>query len=304
MGKIVDISKYQAKVDYKKLKSEVDYVILRSSYGTQKFDEWLDTHLKGVIGAGIPFGLYHYALMEGGQDTINEANMLIKAVEKAKKIGKAPTYVFVDVEEKRCSDIVNETNRFISEVQNKTGIKCGLYSGDAFVKQHNLLKVNTPLRWTARYGQNDGKVNTKYQPTTQFHIWQYTSKGKLSSISGNLDLNTCSTAVLNQLTGSNAPTPTPKPKPATMKKPDRQYAEKGVFTARTTVAVKYKPLPTGEKQVAELTPGEKVHYNRVAFSKGYVWVQYRRSNGRDAWACAGKASADNSKNADKYGTFK
>lgn len=77
-----------------------------------------------------------------------------------------------------------------------------------------------------------------------------------------------------------------------------------MFTATTTVAIKYKPLPTGEKQVAELTPGEKVHYFRVAFSKGYVWVQYRRSNGRNAWACAGKASADNSKNAEKYGTFK
>lgn len=303
MGKIVDISKYQAKVDYKKLKSEVDYVILRSSYGTQKFDELLDTHLKGVIGAGIPFGLYHYALMEGGQDTINEANMLIKAIEKAKKLGKAPTYVFIDVEEKHCSDIVNETNRFITEVQNKTGIKCGLYSGDAFVKQHNLLKVNTPMRWTARYGQNDGKVNMKYQPTTQFHIWQYTSAGKLSSISGNLDLNTCSTAVLNQLRGYSAPTPTPKPKPATTKKPDRQYAEKGVFTATTTVAIKYTPKVSAT-QVAKLTPGESVHYRRVAFSDGYVWVQYMRSIGKLAWACAGKASADNRKNAEKYGTFK
>ncbi len=29
MGKLVDISKYQANVNYQKLKSEVDYVILR-----------------------------------------------------------------------------------------------------------------------------------------------------------------------------------------------------------------------------------------------------------------------------------
>lgn len=203
MGKIIDISKYQTKVDYRKLKEEVDYVILRSSYGTKKQDELLDTHLKGVIGAGIHFGLYHYALYEGGQDTLNEANMLIKAIEKAKAHGKKPSYVFVDVEEKHCGDIVNETNRFIQEVEKKTGIKCGLYSGDAFVKQYGLLKVKTAMRWTARYGLNDGKVNTQYQPTTSFHVWQYTSQGKLKSVPGNLDLSTCSTVVLNQLRGTN-----------------------------------------------------------------------------------------------------
>ncbi|EAF8769672.1 hypothetical protein A0221_02295 [Listeria monocytogenes] len=202
MGKILDISKYQTKVDYRKLKEEVDYVILRSSHGTKKQDELLDTHLKGVIGAGIHFGLYHYALFEGGQDTLNEANMLIKAIEKAKIHGKKPSYVFVDVEEKHCADIVKETNRFIQEVEKKTGIKCGLYSGDAFVKQYGLLKVTTAMRWIARYGLNDGKVNNHYQPTTSFHIWQYTSKGQLPSISGNLDLSTCSTVVLNQLKGN------------------------------------------------------------------------------------------------------
>ncbi|WP_167629623.1 SH3 domain-containing protein [Listeria valentina] len=87
------------------------------------------------------------------------------------------------------------------------------------------------------------------------------------------------------------------------KKPDRQYAEKGVFTATTTVAIKYTPKVSAT-QIAELTHGESVHYRRVAFSDGYVWVQYMRSIGRLAWACAGQASADNSKNADKYGTFK
>ncbi|EGC1348078.1 hypothetical protein H8530_002670 [Listeria monocytogenes] len=202
MGKILDISKYQTKVDYQRLKGEVDYVVLRSSNGTQKHDELLDIHLKGVIGAGISFGLYHYALFQGGQDTLNEANMLIKAIEKAKIYGKKPSYVFVDVEEKHCADIVKETNRFIQEVEKKTGTKCGLYSGDAFVKQYGLLKVTTAMRWIARYGLNDGKVNNHYQPTTSFHIWQYTSKGQLPSISGNLDLSTCSTVVLNQLKGN------------------------------------------------------------------------------------------------------
>ncbi|MGJ8729290.1 N-acetylmuramoyl-L-alanine amidase [Listeria aquatica] len=99
-----------------------------------------------------------------------------------------------------------------------------------------------------------------------------------------------------------APVVVVKPKP-NYKKPNRQYAEKGIYTANTTVAIKYSPFVRAN-QVARLTPGESVHYRRVAFSDGYVWVQYMRSIGRLAWACAGQASADNSKNADKYGTFK
>lgn len=115
------------------------------------------------------------------------------------------------------------------------------------------------------------------------------------------------TALLAKLKGTTTQTSTPqsaKPSTATpKKKADRQFNEKGVYTAKTTVAIKYEPKVKAS-QVAKLTKGEKVHYSRVAFSDGYVWVQYLRSNGRKAWACAGKASADNSKNAEAYGTFK
>ncbi len=69
------------------------------------------------------------------------------------------------------------------------------------------------------------------------------------------------------LTHAKPPTTAPK------KKADRQFNEKGVYTAQTTVAIKYEPKVKAV-QVAKLTKGEKVHYSRVAFSDGDIWVQY------------------------------
>ncbi|HIS51952.1 MAG TPA: peptidoglycan-binding protein, partial [Candidatus Onthomonas avicola] len=43
--------------------------------------------------------------------------------------------------------------------------------------------------WIARYGSNDGKMHTRPNIDGELWGWQYTSKGKVSGISGNVDLD-------------------------------------------------------------------------------------------------------------------
>ena len=44
--------------------------------------------------------------------------------------------------------------------------------------------------WIARYGKNNGKCDVKYQPQVPNMVgWQYTSKGRVGGIVGNVDMN-------------------------------------------------------------------------------------------------------------------
>nr|4JZ5_A Chain A, Gp26 [Listeria phage P40] len=199
---VLDISKWQPTVNYSGLKEDVGFVVIRSSNGTQKYDERLEQHAKGLDKVGMPFGLYHYALFEGGQDTINEANMLVSAYKKCRQLGAEPTFLFLDYEEVKLKsgNVVNECQRFIDHVKGQTGVKVGLYAGDSFWKTHDLDKVKHDLRWVARYGVDNGKPSTK--PSIPYDLWQYTSKGRIKAIASPVDMNTCSSDILNKLKGS------------------------------------------------------------------------------------------------------
>ena len=44
--------------------------------------------------------------------------------------------------------------------------------------------------WVPRYGQNNGRADaTHYPPKYSCDLWQYTSKGSVSGIKGNVDTN-------------------------------------------------------------------------------------------------------------------
>jgi GH25 family lysozyme M1 (1,4-beta-N-acetylmuramidase) len=44
--------------------------------------------------------------------------------------------------------------------------------------------------WLPTYGANDGTIPTDYKPGYPYDLWQYTSKGSIAGIAGNVDMNT------------------------------------------------------------------------------------------------------------------
>ena len=101
---------------------------------------------------------------------------------------------------------------------------------------------------------------------------------------------------------STSPAKPSKPAPSkpTSSKPSagKLKAQKGTFTANTTVAIKYTPKVSAT-QVAKLTPGESVIYDGYIESDNYIWVRYLRSNGKYAYTCVRDAKTNKA-----FGTFK
>ena len=72
------------------------------------------------------------------------------------------------------------------------GYECNIYSNLDWYKNYyhaDKLKELGCKFWIARYGTNDGFLQNKYKPNVGEYIWQYTSKGTVSGISGDVDMN-------------------------------------------------------------------------------------------------------------------
>lgn len=182
-GKIIDISKWQGKIDFKKLKPEVGLVIARASYRTEK-DSKFDEYAKAMIENRIPFGVYCYSYAEDTEGAKQEAKALISYAVKYN-----PLFYIMDAEEsKTTTDIIRA---FAQELRAQTTKKIGCYVAHHRYKayKYDTLKNLFDITWIPCYGSNDGTIEGSRKPSYDCNLWQYTSSGKIAGISGRVDLN-------------------------------------------------------------------------------------------------------------------
>jgi lysozyme len=174
----IDISHYQTITDWDKLNSQ-DFIIHKCTQGTGYLDPTYKKNKTEIRQLSHPiFGAYHFS--DNG-DPIKEADWFLKNLGEVTK----EDIICLDAES-------NETpewcEKFLGRVESKLGIKPYIYA--PVVNWNRALDY--PL-WVARYGPNDGKKHEDYPPKIgkwkDWTIWQYTSKGKVDGITGNVDMN-------------------------------------------------------------------------------------------------------------------
>ena len=197
--KVLDVSYFQGKsIDWKKVKaSGVSGAVLRIGYGreTNQKDSTFDGNVKGCRAAGMPFLPYHYSYATDTAGAKKEAQCFLKWAE-----GKSfdRKLVFFDVEEKSQYNLSQTKIRalidaYADELQ-KEGWEVGVYSYLYFLQKigEDWLDKNYKV-WVAQYNDTcdyDGKKV----------LWQYTSKGSVSGVSGNVDMNECYDASIFKIT--------------------------------------------------------------------------------------------------------
>ena len=188
MIKGIDISVWQDNVNYEMLKnSGIEFAIIRDGYGknkTQK-DKLFEKHYKGLKDAGIKVGCYHYSYMTSIEGAIQEAKMCLEFI-KGKEFDLP---VFIDLEEKRTSNLGKATItkgaiEFCKIIKN-AGYNAGVYANlNWFLNYVNPNEIiNNGFKiWLAEW-------NSKITANFKVDYWQYTSKGQVSGISGNVDMD-------------------------------------------------------------------------------------------------------------------
>jgi len=184
----IDVSKYQSVIDWEKVKPQIDFAILRCGYGNdlvKQDDEQFIRNADECERLNIPYGvyLYSYATTEGMVDS--EIAHALRVIGNRK-----PFCVYFDMEDKSTEylgkvKLTSFAKRFCESIKTK-GFKVGIYGNQywfqTFLDVAELKKTGYSI-WCAKFSENKPNIAAEYD------IWQYSSKGSVDGISGNVDMN-------------------------------------------------------------------------------------------------------------------
>ena len=187
----IDVSEHQGRIDWDAVKaSGIDFAILRVGFGAPSFGGRIDYQFNRNISEcerlGIPYGVYVYSYAFDNQQAADEASMVIDCLS-----GHNPRLpVYYDLEDKtiiadgRQSGIASRAQTFCNKISS-AGYKPGIYANLNWfnnILTDPVFKSGSWDHWIAQY-------NSQCHYTGSYSFWQYTSRGKVSGISGNVDMN-------------------------------------------------------------------------------------------------------------------
>lgn len=198
--KIIDVSVHQGAIDWDKVKaSGIEGVIIRAGYGKGNVDGKFKANIESVIKHGFKYiGVYWFSYAYTIDMAKREAQYMNDIVEAYKN--KLNLGVYFDWEYDSMSYakklgaegdknlITNMCIAFCEKVSS-LGYIAGYYLNQDYEKNFiDISKLTKYRKWFARY------TNEKQ---TNCYLWQYSSSGKISGISGNVDMNELIGTVVN-----------------------------------------------------------------------------------------------------------
>lgn len=252
----IDVSKWNGNVDFKKVKKAgYDFVMINAGYGryiSQK-DPYFETNYANAKAAGLGVGTYWYSYAATATDARTEAETFAKVIE-----GKQFDYpVAFDLEDRtQCylpRNVLNDMcDAFIGCLEKKGYYVC-LYSFTSFISDHiNADTLSKYDLWLADWASNpsyNGSIG----------MWQYSDKGKVNGIKGNVDLNVAykdypSIIKSNGFNGFPKATPTAtKPKTKSTK-----TTKKGDVNGDGVVDTKDREAVAAHVKGSKILPNDKV----------------------------------------------
>lgn len=187
----IDVSKHQGTINWDQLAtdSNVDFVIIRAGYGRyypSQIDAQFETNYQQAKEHNIPVGAYWYSYATTADEVRQEMAAFCKTIQG--KSFEFPLY-FDQEYEKSIVALSNETRTEIVTTALKyleeQGYYAALYcSADWINNKLNYTSLAAYDLWIAQYASSC----TSKLP---YGMWQYSSKGSVKGISGNVDMDRC-----------------------------------------------------------------------------------------------------------------
>lgn len=198
--KAIDISNWQGPVSenvFSKNKAKIPCVILRSSVTlfrdklTIEKDKSFEKNIKAAYAAGTAIGIYHYSQAKSEAEAIREADFCLSIIKGHKEkitlpvafdyeFGRRLTSGYAKkIGKQRVKQICDAFCRRIQAAGFKAMVYANLSTLNGFIAT-DIYKF-WPI-WVAQYHSRCDYKHTIY-------MWQYTSSGSVSGISGRIDMN-------------------------------------------------------------------------------------------------------------------
>lgn len=180
----IDVSYSQGKIDWNKVKSsgKIEFAIIRAGYGKElnQIDNQFERNYSECKRLGIPIGVYWYSYATTVAEAEQEAKVCLQIIK-----GKQFEFpVAFDIEELRCFPKANDLCDAFCGVLEKAGYYTAIYTFKSALQQYFSDYIKS------RYDIFLSHVDVqKSDYSGDYGLWQYSWKGNINGISGDVDLD-------------------------------------------------------------------------------------------------------------------
>ena len=185
----IDVSEHQGMITWSLVKGQISFVIIRAGYGKGHVDKQFRRNVSECIKYDIPFGIYWFSYALSKEDAVAEAEYcceLLNGIPVKYPVAFDWEYDSDNHAQKYGVLITNSirqniANAFLTTVKSK-GYKPMLYTNADYLNKGFDVFLNTGMDiWYANWSTS--------VPAYTCKIWQYSAAGKITGITGNVDMN-------------------------------------------------------------------------------------------------------------------
>lgn len=198
----IDVSKYNTTVDWEKVKADgIDFVFIRLGYrgygslGKLCADVSFESHISGALAAGLKVGVYYFTQAVNTSEAIEEANYCIEKLQDY----DITLPVVLDYEFPNTGNGYTGGRMYDAKLSKSAAtkncqafcdtIKDAGYTPMIYANKSDLTTVINGTSLGKSYKIWLANYTSKTTYTGAYDFWQYTEKGKVNGISGNVDCN-------------------------------------------------------------------------------------------------------------------
>ena len=184
----IDVSKHNGLIDWKKAKDQIEFAIIRAGY-SHTIDPKAERNIFYCERYNIPFGLYWFSYAHDEKEAIKEATTLLEFIGDR----KIPLPLYFDFEYESDNYLKNKKGITLSEEERtkiavafcsaieSAGFYAGIYANLDYVNNYFDKDVfKRYALWLASWSKSLPLV---------VDLWQFTNKGKIKGITGDVDMN-------------------------------------------------------------------------------------------------------------------
>ena len=196
----IDVSSYQGSINWDAVaNSGVEFAIIRcgttnKSDANYSQDSKFRTNYQGAVNAGIPIGTYMYTSANTKSEMKSNVESMLSTIAGCQF--SYPVYIDVEQASRQTAlgkQALTEIILYGLQMIKDSGYTAGVYANQDWFNNYvdrSIIQSEGYEIWLARYPSGSYAVDPSgYDYSSTCSIWQYSNKGSVSGISGNVDVD-------------------------------------------------------------------------------------------------------------------
>lgn len=188
----IDVSHYQGEINWKEVgemvkgKDSISFAFIKATEGLSLKDKYFEKNANGAHENGIAFGFYHFLIPS--KSAKKQAKFFCEAI-RTYPYNLRPV-VDIETETNSKAALRDSVIVFMRTVKVELGVYPVIYTFQDYFENYFLPEQNfhDEFFWLARY-----YGDCEYYDRSNVVAWQFSDKGKVDGIKGDVDLNVAKT---------------------------------------------------------------------------------------------------------------